>query len=155
MTTAGSRIQYNTMQDNTMPCNATQCRAFFLNLVAFFLVFFLFCFFCSSRSGLVKSISSDVKNYARKMSKATMVKLQRRRESGAVPSVSPRAWLEKLPFLATFRSYKREYFASDVAAGLAEVRAGAAGVDGYGRFKTTVSNEPVFARLQRKCLLTK
>ena len=51
-----------------------------------------------------------------------MQKLRSRRELGVLPSFSWRSWLQKLPFLVALRGYEREFFASDLAAGLAEVR---------------------------------
>ena len=67
------------------------------------------------------SISSDLKRYTSKFSKLTMQKLRSRRERGVMPSFSWRDWVETLPFLVTFRSYEREFFAPDLASGLAEV----------------------------------
>lgn len=68
------------------------------------------------------SISRDMKKYAKKLRRSTMRRIRRRRELGILASFSWRAWMEKLPFLQTFRSYKREDLPSDFAAGLAEVR---------------------------------
>ena len=67
------------------------------------------------------SISRDIQRYAKNLRVATISRIRRRRELGALPSFSCRAWLNKLPFLDTFKNYKREYFPSDFAAGLAEV----------------------------------
>lgn len=68
------------------------------------------------------AISRDVKRYAKKMRHSTIRTIRRRRELGIFASFSWRAWMEKLPFLETMKSYKREDFPSDLAAGLAEVR---------------------------------
>eukprot|EP00904_Undaria_pinnatifida_P011024 jgi/Undpi1/7051/HiC_scaffold_21.g09525.m1 len=72
------------------------------------------------RGGLVSAISGDIKRYTSRFSKVTMQKLRSRRELGVLPSFSWRSWLQKLPFLVALRGYEREFFASDLAAGLAE-----------------------------------
>ncbi|CAN0326268.1 unnamed protein product [Pylaiella littoralis] len=72
------------------------------------------------RGGLVKSITTDIKIYSSKLSRAAAQKLKRRRERGCLPSFDWRKWIERLPFLITVRTYQREFFASDLAAGLTE-----------------------------------
>lgn len=74
------------------------------------------------RGGLVKAITADMKNYCNKLSRAAAQKIRRRRERGCLPSFDWRKWLEALPFLITIRTYQREFFASDLVAGLTEVR---------------------------------
>lgn len=74
------------------------------------------------RGGLVKSITSDMKICYKRMSRAAMQKLRGRRERGCLPSFDWRKSLEALPVVITARSYQREFFASDLAAGLTEVR---------------------------------
>eukprot|EP00752_Nemacystus_decipiens_P001735 g1678.t1 len=72
------------------------------------------------RGGLVKSITSDIKIYYRKLSRSAAQKLQRRRERGCLPSFDWRKSFEALPVVMTARSYQKEFFASDLAAGLTE-----------------------------------
>lgn len=69
----------------------------------------------------MKSITSDIKIYSSKLRKAAALKLRRRRESGCLPSFDWKKWIDSLPLLITVRSYQREFFASDLAAGLTEV----------------------------------
>ncbi|CAM9135564.1 unnamed protein product [Ectocarpus sp. 6 AP-2014] len=73
------------------------------------------------RDGLMKSITSDIKSHYAKFSRAAAQKLRRHREAkGCIPSFDWRKSLESLPFLITVRTYQREYFANDLAAGLTE-----------------------------------
>lgn len=69
----------------------------------------------------MKSITSDVKIYYNKVARAAAQKLRRRRERGCLPSFDWRKSLEALPVVIAARSYQRDFFASDLAAGLTEV----------------------------------
>ena len=70
----------------------------------------------------MKSITSDIKIYYNKLSRAAAQKLRRRRERGGLPSFDWRKSFEALPVVITARSYQRDFFASDLAAGLTEVK---------------------------------
>lgn len=69
----------------------------------------------------MKSITSDMKRYYNKLSRAAVLKARRRRELGCLPSFDWRKSFEALPVVITARTYQREFFASDLAAGLTEV----------------------------------
>lgn len=70
----------------------------------------------------MKSITSDIKIYYNKSARAAAQKLRRRRERGCLPSFDWRKSFEALPVVITARTYQKEFFASDLAAGLTEVK---------------------------------
>lgn len=70
----------------------------------------------------MKSMTADLNTLLHKIMRAAKQKVKTTREHSIAAGPFFMKMLDKLPFIATVRTYKKEYFSPDFSAGLAEVR---------------------------------